>query len=196
MKTTIRFVTTVVCLALLLHAKGIADFTDFFANVGVPSGRPIETKRIAQDGDPAGRATLRPSNCVPYDPNTPLAFRYRFTDVVTFSGFGFKSIVDDVKSAAEHGRVQTLIVTTAGGTARVDLRDTLALSPIGSERRGQVGRPIPTSALLLSPVKTRTLLIAVHSVYAGTKFKDVCFSGFEAYEGKLAPYRGPPKDFE
>ena len=67
---------------------------------------------------------------------------------------------------------------------------------LGSERQVQVGRPIPTSTVLLSAVRTKTLVIAVHSVYAGTQFKDVCFSEFAAYEGRAEPYRGPPTDFE
>lgn len=183
-------------LALTLPANVAADSTDFVANVGIPRGKPIAANRINADGDPAARATLDPSNCVSYGANTRVAFRYQFTEAVNFSGFRFKSIVEDLKSAAQHGRVQTLLVTTDGGTARVDLRDTLALTPIGSERQVQVGRPIPSSTVLLSPVRTKTLVIAVQSIYAGTKFNDVCFSDFAAYEGRAEPYRGPPTDYE
>lgn len=125
-----------------------------------------------------------------------MVFHCQFTEAVVFSGFRFKSIVEERKSAAQHGRVQTLVVTTDGGTARVDLRDTLALSPVGSERQVQVGRPIPTSTVLLSPVRTKTLVIAVQSVYAGINFKDVCFSDFAAHEGRTEPYRGPTTDYE
>ena len=185
-----------VCLAFALPANLAVDSTDFVANVGVPRGKPIAANRIKTDGDLAARATLKPSNCVPYDGNTRVVFRYQFADAVIFSGFRFKSLVEELKSAAQHGRVQSLLITTDGGTARVDLRDTLALTPIDSERQVQVGRPIPTSTVLLSPVRTKTLVIAVQSVYAGTKFNDVCFSDFAAYESRAEPYRGPPTDYE
>lgn len=191
-----RRLTVVMGAFLVLYARVNADSTDFVANLGVPRGEPLSPRRIKEDGDPASRATLKSVNCVPYDGKTPVVFRYQFTDVVAFSGFGFKSIVDDTKSAAEHGRVQRLVVTTSGGTARVDLRDSLSFTPVGSERQVQVGRPIPTSTILLTPVKTRTLLVTVQSVYPGTKFKDVCFSGFTAYEGKPEPFRGPPEVYE
>lgn len=156
----------------------------------------MQANRIKEDGDAASRETLKPSNCVAFDGNKPLVFRYRFTDQLILSGFSFKSIVDDAKAAAEHGRVQTLVITTEAGTARVDLKDTLTQTPIGSERRIMVGRPVPTSPLLLTPIRTAILTVTVQSVFAGTKFKDVCFAGFTPYEAKAERRRGTAKDYE